>query len=112
MVDISNASLADRSDEDIEAAEDLNKGSSIDIESIILDSAQKSMEESKVKIEKTAMPKEEKSTIDYQVFSLPEKRDEYLAHVNEVNRRVYKEEIVSSKEGLILHLFSVVTDVI
>ena len=112
MVDISQASLAERSDEDIEAAKDLDKGSSVDIESLILESAQKSMEESKVKIEKTPMPKKEESNIDYQAFTLPEQRLEYLAHVNEDNRRVYKEEMVTSNEGIILHLFSVVTKTI
>lgn len=105
--------LAERTKEDEDAALDLDeKGSTIksDVIEQMLDSAQKSMEESRVRIEKTDPGKQEKKKIDYEMFSLPDEKEEYLKHVNEENRSVMKEEVREGENGsLILHLFSVVT---
>lgn len=105
--------LADRTEEDEEAALDLDVNGSTfsnDHMDAILESAQKSMEESRVKIEKVAPDKKSIGRIDYQLFKLPDDREKYISHVNEDNRKVMKEEIREGKNGaLLLHLFSVVT---
>jgi hypothetical protein len=82
------------------------------IETLISDSAQKSMEESRVEVKKIVPDKKEKSTIDYDTFNLPGDKERYLQHVNQDNRKIYTEEIIKEDGKLVLHLFSVVTTLI
>ena len=114
MKDLSQASLSERTEEDIKASIDLDqKSASIDVDELLRESAQRAMDESKATVSKTVVEKEEVNTIDYFMFTLPADKEEYLAHVNQKNRRVIREEIKEGKQGsIILHLFSLVTDLV
>ena len=114
MKDLSQASLSDRTEEDIQASIDLDKKApSIDVDELLRESAQRAMDESKASVSKTPVQKEEVNTIDYFMFTLPTDKEEYLAHVNQKNRRVIREEIKEGEQGcIILHLFSLITDIV
>ena len=117
MNDINKATLSDRSEEDITAAKDLDdKGTSAGVDEAvvnIIDSAQKSLEESRIRIKNTPVEKKEENKIDYETFILPEEKDKYLAHVNQKNRKIHSEKILELDGGALkLHLFSIVTTLI
>jgi hypothetical protein len=117
MIGLNQAGLSDRTEEDIAASIELDeKGTSAPIDSItsdILESAQKSQEEGKIKVSKTPAPKETVSTIDYETFILPDQKDEYLKHVNQKDRKVHSEKILEKDNGTLqLHLFSIVTSLV
>jgi hypothetical protein len=113
MKNLEQAFLVSRTEEDEKIAKDLDeKGTTIDVEDMLRESAHKSMEESRTTIKKTPIPKKEYNKIDYRTFKLPAEREEYLEHVNQKDRKVIEEIKNIDNKDLILHLFSIVTKVI
>lgn len=128
MVDITEAKLGESSeDEDYEKDLDVN-GFSVNVEQVaadfvkeykkestILDSAQASLDDSKMTVKRIETKPGEmipgSSSIDYQFFRLPADQEKYVTYVNQKNIKVKNTvEQVGNDGNLVLHVFATKTE--